>query len=180
MWGGWHVGKRVVVQAFWGVPILLTVKDCLYWPVFIDGRSMQPVFNPDPERGRAVALVDKLGLLLFRYERGAVYLLRSPDTPHELLVKRLIGLEGDWISVPGISVPHQINKGFCWIEGDNESESQDSRTSFGEVPVALLKGKVITVVWPLHRMGRVANSLPHNRLLLTNPHALKKARADRP
>jgi hypothetical protein len=40
------------------------------------GRSMQPVFNPDPDGGRDLALVEKFGLLLYRYERGAVYLLR--------------------------------------------------------------------------------------------------------
>jgi inner membrane protease subunit 2 len=178
MWGGWSGSKRVLVQAFWGVPVLLTIKDCTYWPVLVDGRSMQPVFNPDPDGGRDLALVEKFGLLLYRYERGAVYLLKSPDTPHKLMVKRLIALEGDWISIPGIPVPHQINKGFCWIEGDNESESQDSRTSFGEVPIALLKGKVVRLVWPLQRAGAVANSLPPNRLLLTNPHALKKNRVE--
>jgi hypothetical protein len=47
-----------------------------------------------------------------------------------------------------------------------------------QVPVALLKGKVVTIMWPLKRMAFVANSLPPNRLLLTNANALKTTGID--
>lgn len=35
---------------------------------------------------------------------------RSPEHPRKLLTKRLIGLEGDWVAVPGEVAIHRIEK----------------------------------------------------------------------
>ena len=35
---------------------------------------------------------------------------RSPEHPSKLLTKRLIGLEGDWVAVPGEVSIHRIEK----------------------------------------------------------------------
>eukprot|EP00930_Biecheleria_cincta_P015969 TRINITY_DN1313_c0_g3_i1.p1 TRINITY_DN1313_c0_g3~~TRINITY_DN1313_c0_g3_i1.p1 ORF type:complete len:354 (-),score=36.68 TRINITY_DN1313_c0_g3_i1:55-1116(-) len=43
-----------------------------------------------------------------------------------------------------------VPPGHCWVEGDNAQLSIDSRT-FGSVPMGLLEGLVISVVWPLWR-----------------------------
>lgn len=37
---------------------------------------MQPTLNPDPDRSRDLALVFKFGVLRYKYDRGAIYLLR--------------------------------------------------------------------------------------------------------
>lgn len=42
--------------------------------------------------------------------------------------------------------------------GDNLPESRDSRT-YGPVPLALIKGKVIAKVWPWREMKWIENSL---------------------
>lgn len=39
-------------------------------------RSMEPALNPSPDHGRDLVLVFKFGVLRYKYERGAVYLLR--------------------------------------------------------------------------------------------------------
>lgn len=37
-------------------------------------------------------------------------LCRSPDDPRALLVRRLIGVEGDWVAIPGESRVEKIPK----------------------------------------------------------------------
>lgn len=57
-------------------------------------------------------------------------------------------------------------QGHCWVEGDNAMYSEDSATSFGSVPLALIQGRVMGVFWPPQRLGPVASCLPHGKLLM--------------
>lgn len=41
----------------------------------------------------------------------------------------------------------QVPPGYMWLEGDNSSNSKDSRT-FGPVPQGLIQGRLIYKVWP--------------------------------
>lgn len=54
--------------------------------------------------------------------------------------------EGDWANMKEGVV--QVPEGHCWVAGDNLEWSRDSRV-FGAVPLALVKGKVLGVVWPM-------------------------------
>ena len=47
-------------------------------------------------------------------------------------IKRLIGLPGDWVSLPEKEEVRKIQEGHCWVEGDNCSVSWDSR-AYGPV-----------------------------------------------
>ena len=49
-------------------------------------------------------------------------------------------------------------EGHCWLLGDNEDASRDSRT-YGPLPMALIKGKVTGIVWPPSSMRRFKNPL---------------------
>ncbi|GBG72033.1 hypothetical protein CBR_g10968 [Chara braunii] len=89
----------------------------------------------------------------------------SPEEPKVCLVKRLIALQGDWVSVPGTYDITQVPKGHCWVEGDNPMVSSDSK-AFGPVPLALLEGRVTHVIWPPTRAGRVESRVPEGRVLL--------------
>lgn len=42
-------------------------------------------------------------------------------------MKRLIGLQGDWVSNPETQDMTRIPDGKCWVEGDNAAASSDSR-----------------------------------------------------
>lgn len=60
-------------------------------------------------------------------------LCRNPFDPKERVVKRLIGVDGDWVRPRGnrhnvLRVP----EGCCWVEGDNHGVSEDSN-QFGPV-----------------------------------------------
>lgn len=52
-------------------------------------------------------------------------------------MKRLIGLPGEWIQIPGSLKLTKIPEGHCWVEGDNSARSWDSR-AFGPVSLFLL------------------------------------------
>ena len=48
----------------------------------------------------------------------------------------------------------KVHKGYVWVQGDNRSNSADSRVHLGDpaggqVPVDDMVGKVFTIVWPL-------------------------------
>lgn len=97
---------------------------------------------------------------LYKYNRGDVVMLRSPTDPHRLLVKRLIATEGDWLSVPSNAGSKivKIPQGRCWIEGDNSDHSEDSRSAFGPVPLGLIEGRVMAILWPPTRLGSLPPS----------------------
>lgn len=52
----------------------------------------------------------------------------------------------------------QVPEGHCWLLGDNLAESRDSRT-YGPLPLALIKGKVIARVLPWRNSGWLQNNL---------------------
>lgn len=52
----------------------------------------------------------------------------------------------------------QVPEGHCWVLGDNQAASRDSRT-YGPVPLALVRGRVVARVWPLGEMGWIRNGL---------------------
>ncbi|EMS55888.1 Mitochondrial inner membrane protease subunit 1 [Triticum urartu] len=60
--------------------------------------------------------------------RGEVVVFVSPSDHRSRTIKRLIGLPGDWISVPDKEEIRKIPEGHCWVEGDNGSASWDSRS----------------------------------------------------
>ena len=90
--------------------------------------------------------------------------------------KRVIGMPGDFVSVltPGKRPEQledmdavggelreeiiQVPEGHCWIAGDNLDWSRDSRV-YGPVPLALVKGKVVAILWPWDCIGWVKNAL---------------------
>ena len=55
------------------------------------------------------------------------FFCRTPRDPHEINIKRVIGLEGDVVSTLGYkNRTVRIPAGYCWVEGDNHLASDDS------------------------------------------------------
>ncbi|GJP69194.1 hypothetical protein CLOP_g145 [Closterium sp. NIES-67] len=178
---------QLVRQLSLAVPVVLTVHDNIASMCGVDGHSMSPTFNPLRDKSgllfRAAlsdrVLLDRLSARYMQYQRGDVVVLRSPTDPDLCLIKRLIALQDDWVTVPGgcddvsgsgsstsrgDDVIRRIPKGHCWVEGDNADVSEDSK-HFGPVPIALLEGRVRCIVWPPHRIGTVESRLPEGRVL---------------
>lgn len=167
-WWWWDPGRRSARLA-WGVagaiPVVMVVRDCLADWVYCSGVSMQPTLNPYPDEAtlrryyfsrswRDVVLVEKVSARSGRFTRGSVVLLRSAEAPERFLMKRLIGISGDWVVNREGEYVH-VPKGHCWVEGDNQEHSIDSN-KFGAVPLALIVGVAALVCWPPWRIAPVA------------------------
>ncbi|KAL4427956.1 hypothetical protein ABPG75_002045 [Micractinium tetrahymenae] len=107
--------------------------------------------------GFLAVLVDKLSMRFFKYQRGELVLIKSPEEPRRRLVRRLAALEGDFVSVGGGKM-ERMPKGSCWVEADAgpRAAGGDSRVAWGPVPLALVEGRVSHVLWPPARWGALA------------------------
>lgn len=124
----------------------------------VDGDSMLPTLR----HGERVLVLKLHGAL----QRGDLVVVKNPWAPDELLVKRVLGLPGDALSVDGgrlcvgqfqqaepylspgtpldgLVSPTVVPEGSYFLLGDNRPASVDSRR-FGAVPTHLVVGKVVS------------------------------------
>jgi len=177
MTAGW---KGFLKQVAWSLPVAIAFTDCIACVIRVDGQSMQPTLNPDPD-SRDWVLVEKVTYKLFhRYKRGEVAVFWAPDDPHQQLVKRMIAVEGDMVWEEGKRMPTRISAGRCWMEGDNPHSSGDSRNLYGPVHLGLLEGRATHVVWPPSRMQRLPPYVPPGRVVEDEGDSLARALAYKP
>ncbi|CAM9800230.1 unnamed protein product [Pylaiella littoralis] len=150
-------GNFIRVAAL-AVPVTVAFHDVIGSPVEVVGRSMQPAINahlgtagkrgddaPASSWDVDVVWQDKLSISRHKFERGSIVVFRNPFDPKERVVKRLIGVDGDWVRPRGdkykvLCVP----TGCCWVEGDNDRISGDSN-HFGPVRLVVVLTVSLTV-----------------------------------
>jgi len=130
--------------------------------VRVDGYSMIPTL----EDGEFV-LVSKINYRLGVVERGDIIVFHFPMDPEQELIKRVIGLPGDAISVqngmvsvngqalnepyiaaaPAYSGDWTVPDGQLFVLGDNRNDSSDSH-SWGYLPFEKVVGKAVVIYWP--------------------------------
>ncbi|KAI8326253.1 LexA/Signal peptidase [Martensiomyces pterosporus] len=116
------------------------------------GPSMLPTLNMAGD----ILLIERLPGWRNRLRVGDIVTFTSPLNPERRAVKRLLAVEGDTICVDPTKdrlAFVQIPKGYVWLQGDNYSNSTDSRT-YGPIPVSLLRGRVLACIWPSTRLLR--------------------------
>lgn len=133
-----------------------------------DGHSMDPDFH----NGEYV-LVNKAAFLFGPPQRGDVIVFHYPLDPHEVFIKRVIGVpgdiihttsttvtvDGDLLSEPYISVPFnydnqtwKLGPNQYFVMGDNRENSLDSRI-WGPLDKSYIIGRVIAAYWPISELG---------------------------
>lgn len=151
----------------WGKTLLFVALFALFMNLFfpryaVEGASMEPTLH-ETER----LFVSNLDIMTRAPERGEVVILTSPYNG-ELIVKRVIGLPGETVSVRGgvvyiDGVPlredyireaprytgtWELGDNQYFVLGDNRNRSIDSH-SYGAVDAAIIHGVVKFRWWPL-------------------------------
>lgn len=112
--------------------------------VAIEGQSMAPALRD----GDCVVAIRPR-----RVRRGDVVVVEDPRTPGFELVKRVVGLPGDWLEVAGCHEEDDaaglvLGTDEYWVQGDAADQSTDSR-DFGPVARSAIRGVIRFRYWPL-------------------------------
>jgi len=113
------------------------------------------------------------------YHRGDIVVLRDPTEPGAYLVKRIVGMPGDILSIDGgalfindayasepyilepmmisLNPPIEVPDGQIWVLGDNRNASEDSLTWGHGIYLDDVVGKVRFIYHPFSRMGSVVS-----------------------
>lgn len=130
--------------------------------VRVDGFSMRPTLQ-DGE----YILVNKLAYKFSEPVRGDIVVFVFPVNPEEDLIKRIIGVPGDTITIqdgmltvngvvvdePYINAPPayngtwQVPEGELFVLGDNRNDSRDSH-QWGLLPIENVIGRAVLIYWP--------------------------------
>ena len=136
-------GLRKALQ--W-LPVGWTINDILFSFRRVETRHVCP---SDSQPRQVTVVIDKASCKIGNnYVRGDIVSLKSPTTPPEKVVARLIAVEGDWVSSMETGKIQKIPRGFCCVE------SNDGNQLGRPVPMALIEGKVGRICWPLSCFGR--------------------------
>lgn len=151
----------------------------VFQPFYVIGPSMEPNFYD-----RDYLIVSKIIYRLESPERGQVIIFHPPANDKDFLIKRVVGLPGEKISIekgliyvtnseysqgerlkeedylaPGLTTPGKIEVRLgddeYYALGDNRSMSLDSR-SFGPVSRDRIVGRAIFRGWPFDTFGLIS------------------------
>ena len=160
---GWGRFFLDVLETLLLSAVLFLAINALSARVRVDGFSMKPTLQ-DGE----FVLVNRLAYRMGDPQRGDIIVFHFPlDPGSQDLIKRVIGLSGDLISVragvlsvngqplrepyiaaaPLYSGEWQIPDGELFVLGDNRNDSSDSH-SWGMLPYKEIVGKAVFIYWP--------------------------------
>ncbi|WP_297281432.1 signal peptidase I [uncultured Anaerococcus sp.] len=158
--------------------IAILIKTFIMDATNIAGNSMlNTLHNGD------MLLMNKLSKNFTDYHRGQIVILKAPDYPNRLYVKRVIGEPGDTITLkdekvyvngeelnePYTSVDYtlQTSEDYEWtlldnqyfVMGDNrlEGASNDSR-NFGSIDKSEIVGHAFFRIYPFNDIGKIDNN----------------------
>jgi signal peptidase I len=134
-----------------------------------DGYSMEETLP-----GESYILVDKLAYQQNPPQRGDIVVFMLPMDPEQGMIKRVIGLPGETVSIDNgqvsingtpIAEPYtskkatysgewEIPTGQYFVLGDNRPDSSDSH-SWGFVPSENITGKAVWIYFPFESFGKI-------------------------
>ncbi|XP_014249510.1 mitochondrial inner membrane protease subunit 1 isoform X1 [Cimex lectularius] len=140
--------KKNIIRSIYLAVNLTTFSHCFseYGLQLVEcvGPSMEPTILSSN-----VVICEHITPIFRRPTYGDIVIAKSVSDPLVNVCKRVTGIAGDiiWTGCKFTRVP----QGHVWLQGDNSSESTDSRV-YGPVPEALIRGRVSLRIWPLREM----------------------------
>ena len=155
------------------IVLAFSIRSVLFEPMRVKGSSMENTLL----QGDYMA-VEKLSYIFKPMKRGDVVICYYPNNDDYTCVKRIIGLEGDTITIEngfvsvngvqlredyvttGLTSRHDgtyiVEQGCVFVMGDNRLVSRDSTDGMvGSIPVARVIGRVDRVLFPFSRAKRM-------------------------
>ena len=155
------------------IVLAFSIRSVIFEPMRVKGSSMENTLLP----GDYMA-VEKMSYILKPMKRGDVVICYYPNNDDYTCVKRIIGLEGDTITIDnglvsvngvqlredyvttGLTPRHDgtyiVEQGCVFVMGDNRLVSRDSTDGMvGSIPVARVIGRVDRVLFPFSRSKRM-------------------------
>ena len=155
------------------IVLAFSIRSVIFEPMRVKGSSMENTLLP----GDYMA-VEKVSYILKPMKRGDVVICYYPNNDDYTCVKRIIGLEGDTITIDnglisvngvqlredyvttGLTPRHDgtyiVEQGCVFVMGDNRLVSRDSTDGMvGSIPVARIIGRVDRVLFPFSRSKRM-------------------------
>jgi len=171
---------REVVETLLLAAVIYLVINFFTMRCEVEGPSMEPTL----ETGQRL-IVYRLAYAFSEPERGDVIVFRYPPDSGDNLVKRIIGLPGETVSIreghvyidgvlleePGyVSPPYysgtwEVPEGHYFVLGDNRNSSSDSH-SWGDIANLdgdLIVGRAWLSYWPPSRWGVIEHYRGYNR-----------------
>jgi len=166
--------KYIFLNIFGAAIISLSLFVYLFSPYKVIGNSMSPVIKS----GDKVLITNSL--LTGKIDRFDIVVVQPPESGGEKLIKRVVGLPGEFIEIRSGDVlvnnslllePFLENKGdvifrsinmkviqipqdFYFILGDYREKSTDSR-NFGALHRKAIIGKTLIRYWPFKKIGLI-------------------------
>ena len=155
------------------VVVAFSIRSVLFEPMRVKGTSMEVTLLP----GDYMA-VEKLSYIVSPMKRGDVVICYYPNNDEYTCVKRIIGLEGDTITIQngvvsingvqlqeayvttGLTSRHDgtyvVEEGCVFVMGDNRLVSRDSTDGMvGSIPAKRVIGRVNRVLLPVSRAKKL-------------------------
>lgn len=109
--------------------------------VLCSGPSMEPTIFTDD-----IIITEHITPRLRQIQKGDIVIAKCPHNPQQNICKRVKGLPGDKVHTK-YGMTEIVPVGHIWLEGDNSSNSTDSR-NYGAVPQGLIKSRVLLRIYP--------------------------------
>ena len=171
---GWDAMDYVITLLLMMV-LAFSIRAVIFEPMRVKGNSMKDTLQP----GDYMA-VEKLSYIVQPMKRGDVVICYYPNNDEYTCVKRIIGLEGDTITIEGgiVSVngvelredyvttgltpkhdgTYEVEPGCVFVMGDNRLVSRDSTDGMvGSVPAERVIGRVRRVLLPFSRAKKLGD-----------------------
>ena len=170
-----HLWGLLTSRRVGNVAVILFLLSSVY---LFGYRQMRFFRIPSSSMEPALQRADQIVTLAYgEYRRGDIVVSRDPAEPGAYMVKRIVGVAGDLVSVVqgglflngeyasepyivepmlyGFVNPVLIPEGSVFLLGDNRNNSSDSHDNLEAFPVSDIIGRALYVYFPYERWGAI-------------------------